>query len=260
MYEGTAEEGAAPAAIKVIDVSRPKKRARFIQEVKSHVSLSEAKAANIIPVLDYSLEELTEPNGGVKGYIAMPMAVGSLHDFSESYVHRTELCLETFLGITRGIEQAHNKGVIHRDIKPANIQFLESSLKDPMVSDFGICYLKETSDAERITELGETVGARFFMAPEQEQGGATEVGFPADLYALGKLLHYMITGRTLSREKLSEAFSDAELHEDPRLKIIHDQILSRTILEDPARRVQTAGELLAVASEILKSIRRSVAQ
>jgi serine/threonine protein kinase len=99
-----------------------------------------------------------------------------------------------------GIRSAHQHGAIHRDIKPANVLFLDESLREPMVSDFGICFLKETIESERLTEHGETVGAKFFMAPEQERGGITDVAEASDIYALGKLLHFMITSRYLYRE------------------------------------------------------------
>jgi hypothetical protein len=94
------------------------------------------------------------------------------------------------------------------------------------------------------------------MAPEQERGGVTDVDFCADIYTLGKLLHYMLTGRYLYREKLPEAFYEGELEKDKRLGVIQQQILARTIIEEPARRIQSAEVLLQVAGEMLNSLRR----
>jgi serine/threonine protein kinase len=70
VFKAQKEEGKELVAVKVLNVSRPKKRARFVQEVEVHASLSVRGAANIIPVLDHNLEELAEPEGGVRGYIA----------------------------------------------------------------------------------------------------------------------------------------------------------------------------------------------
>jgi serine/threonine protein kinase len=243
------------AAVKVIRLSRPKKRARFIQELKIHALLSEKGASNVIPVLDHNLEEIFDSENAVRGYIAMPIAVCSLHDRYRLYNLRTEFCLETFFGIVTGVREAHQQGAIHRDIKPANVLFLDESLREPMVSDFGICFLKETIDSERVTEHGETVGARFFMAPEQERGGVTDVTESSDIYALGKLLHYMITSRFLYREELSKAFQDNELREDERLKIVRDDLLARMIVEDASRRIQSADEVLEITSKILDAFR-----
>lgn len=94
------------------------------------------------------------------------------------------------------------------------------------------------------------------MAPEQERGGVTDVDFSADIYTLGKLLHYMLTGRYLYREKLLEAFSEGELDKDKRLNVIRQQILARTIVEEPGSRIQSAEELLEVVEEMLNSLRQ----
>jgi serine/threonine protein kinase len=243
------------AAVKVIELTRPKKRARFIQELKIHALLSAKGASNVIPVLDHNLEQISGSENAVRGYIAMPLAVCSLYDRYRLYNLRTEFCLETFLGIVTGIREAHQQGAIHRDIKPANVLFLDDSFKQPMVSDFGICFLKETIDSDRVTEHGETVGARSFMAPEQERGGVTDVTESSDIYALGKLLHFMITSRRLYRENLSEAFEINEIRADERLEIVRDDLLARMIVEDPSKRIQSADEVLEITSKILGAFR-----
>ncbi|HEV2960775.1 MAG TPA: hypothetical protein VG649_03050, partial [Candidatus Angelobacter sp.] len=107
----------------------------------------------------------------------------------------------------------------------------------------------------RVTEHGETVGARFFMAPEQERGGVTDVTESSDIYALGKLLHFMITSRNLFREELSRAFLDNELREDKRLNIVRDDLLARMIVEDPSKRIQSANEVLEITSNMLGDFR-----
>ncbi len=258
VFRATREEGTAAAAVKVIGLSKPKKKARFMQEIKIQVLLSEKKAPNVMPVLDHNLEEVSEPENSVRGYIAMPLAVHSLDNRIRNglYNLRTEFCLETFLGIATGIQAAHEHGAVHRDIKPANILFLDESLKQPMVSDFGICFLKETHESDRLTEHGETVGARFFMAPEQERGGVTDVDESSDVYALGKLLHFMITSRYLFREQLSEAFSDEEVAKDQRLELIRNDLLARMIVEDRSERIQTAAEVLEITHTTLGRFRR----
>ena len=243
------------AAVKVIRLSRAKKKARFIQELKIHIQLSETHAPNVIPVIDHNLEDISNSEDAIRGYIAMPVAVCSLDDRYQLYNLRTEFCLETFFGIVTGVRAAHHLGAIHRDIKPANVLFLDESLKEPMVSDFGICYLKETIENERLTEHGETVGARFFMAPEQERGGVTDVDESSDVYALGKLLHFMITSRYLYREELSTSFRDEELGQDERLKVIRDDLLAHMIVEDRSKRIQSAGELLEITEKMLGAFR-----
>ena len=254
VFRATRDEGTL-AAVKVIRLSKPKKRARFIQELKTHVLLSQKGAANIMPILDHNLEEISDSENAVRGYVAMPIAACSLDDRYKLYNLRTEFCMETFFGIVNGIRQAHEYGIIHRDIKPGNVLFLDESLKEPLVSDFGICFLKETVEGERLTEHDETVGARFFMAPEQERGGVTDVTEASDIYALGKLLHYMISSRRLYREELSKAFDDSELRKDERLTIVRDELLTRMIVEDASKRIQSAKEVLEIVSNMLSMFR-----
>lgn len=256
VFQASRDEGAV-AAVKVIGLSKPKKRERFIRELKIHAALSQRSAPNVIPILDHNLEEISDSEHAVRGYIAMPIAVCSLYDRSSLYNLRTELCLETFVGIVTGIQSAHRQGAIHRDIKPANVLFLDESLREPMVSDFGICFLKESLESDRITEHGETVGARFFMAPEQERGGVTDVTESSDIYALGKLLHFMVTSRFLYREEVAKAFEEEELRNDERLGIVRDELLARMIVEEPLKRIQSVDEILEIASRILRSYTHS---
>src|SRR5438067_6591744 len=79
VFRATRDEGTV-AAVKVIRLSKPKKRARFIQELKIHALLSEKGASNVIRVLDHNLEQIADSENAVRGYIAMPEAVCSLGD------------------------------------------------------------------------------------------------------------------------------------------------------------------------------------
>ncbi|HOC43282.1 MAG TPA: serine/threonine-protein kinase [Thermoanaerobaculales bacterium] len=254
VYAASAGEGQPLAAIKVINATRPKKRARFLREISAHDVLSSQGAPNIMPLLDHNLNELEQ--GGVQGFIVMPRAHSSLEDVTGILVGRTELCLEVFEGIVNGVLQAHNAGVVHRDIKPGNVLFTDETLRNPLLSDFGISLLRETTETDRLTEAGETVGAKYFMAPEQERGGVSDVGPSADIYALGKLLHFMLTGRYLYREELESAFSPDELQRDPRIRVILDRILRRTVVENPDQRIGDCSDLLAVVREVREGASR----
>jgi len=164
VFSATAEEGQRESAIKVIKATKAKKRARFLQEIAVHAALSAQNAPNIVPVIDHNLEQLE--GGEVKGFIVMPLAELSLADASNRMIGRTELCLEVFEGVVNGVVQAHQVDVIHRDIKPGNVLFLDATLRNPLVTDFGISLLRETTNKDRLTDAGETVGAKYFMAPE----------------------------------------------------------------------------------------------
>jgi serine/threonine protein kinase len=249
VYAATGEEGTEEVAIKIIKAYKPKKRARFIREVEAQIKLTLGKAGNIVSIIGHNLKDLSE--GKTSGYYVMPMAINTLEKALPIFVWRVEICLEIFEGIVNGIKSAHQAGIIHRDIKPQNILFLDKSLKEPLIGDFGICFLKDKKDG-RITENGETVGAKYFMAPEQERGGIVDVEKSADIYPLGKLLHHMLTERMIYREEIEGAFTEEEIKREPRLIEIHEKLLSKTIVEDPHERIQTANELLKIIRHLRK--------
>ncbi len=91
-------------------------------------------------------------------------------------------------GVAAGLAHAHEGGIIHRDLKPENILFNETGT--PMIGDFGSAVEPRPEDAG-VSRCG-TTGTPNYRAPEQARGGPVT---PAvDLYALGVMLHEMLTG------------------------------------------------------------------
>jgi serine/threonine protein kinase len=113
--------------------------------------------------------------------------------------------VRTFLEISRGLQAAHDKGISHRDIKPENV-FVR---KDGSVAlgDFGLCH--DQTEAVRLTAPSEPIGSRHFIAPEYEDGRADQVTQAGDIYSLGKLLYWLLSGGVIfSREKFRETEYD----------------------------------------------------
>jgi len=257
VFKALRHEGEAVLALKEIRASptQPKRSKRLQQELEVHRILSERHAPNIMPLVDYNID--LRPDGRLRGYLVMPYAPHSLDRNARIFTGRVELSLEVLIGIAPGVRVAHEAKIIHRDIKPANILFLDDTFRTPLLSDFGICFLKDTPAVGRVTDVDESVGARFFMAPEQERGGQVDVRESADIYALGKLLHYMLTNRTLFREELGEAFLPRECANDPRLEIIRERVLRRSIILDPAARVSSAEELIEILAALQAEFTRT---
>ena len=88
------------------------------------------------------------------------------------------------------LDAAHRAGVVHRDLKPGNVFLVEGEAVDVRLLDFGIARVVR---ATALTRTGGTPGTAGYMAPEQVRGEG--VGPPADLWALGVVLHEMLTGR-----------------------------------------------------------------
>jgi serine/threonine protein kinase len=128
--------------------------------------------------------------------------------------HRPTLseALDLFDGIVRGVQHAHDAGLVHRDLKPANVllQRVREGLI-PKVSDFGIAKIFGEGMGTGQTMAGIAMGTPRYMAPEQFTDAAS-VDQRADLFSLGCILFELVTGQT--------AFAPAnvfEAHDSARL-------------------------------------------
>jgi serine/threonine protein kinase len=157
---------------------------------------------NIIKLVDHSALDAL-PQEKEKQYIVMPIAAGGdLSDVACSFKGDVERVLSVALQISEGLQSAHGKNVIHRDLKPENV-LLSGNGDEIWISDFGICLIRD--GRPRNTRTGEVVGPVIFMAPELEGGGELAVEPDADIYSLGKVMYYLLTGGVrLPREELGD--------------------------------------------------------
>ena len=94
--------------------------------------------------------------------------------------------------VADALSYAHMHGVVHRDIKPDNI-LLDGQSGRAMVTDFGIARATTEGDS-RLTATGTAIGTPAYMSPEQ-CAGDRELDGRSDLYSLGAVAYYMITGQ-----------------------------------------------------------------
>jgi serine/threonine protein kinase len=156
-----------------------------------------------------------------------------------------------FMGICKGLSAAHDANITHRDIKPENI-LLQSENGPAVIADFGICYVE---NGEHLTLTHEQVGARFFMAPELEDGRTDLVSTKCDTYSLGKLLYWMLSGgQIFSREKHREAQYDlVRLHGASILEHVN-RLLDRLIITDPISRAQNASVIIDGLKPVMRAL------
>lgn len=93
--------------------------------------------------------------------------------------------------ISEAIGYAHAQGVVHRDLKPSNV--LIDWQGEPRLTDFGLA--KQLESDSDLTISGQVLGSPNFMAPEQAAGRRSEVGPRSDIYSLGAILYFCMTGR-----------------------------------------------------------------
>ena len=96
--------------------------------------------------------------------------------------------------IVNGLEAVHQAGIVHRDLKSSNIILVQSGQgMRPVISDFGLA-LASSAECPSPSAPGESlVGTPEYIAPEQLEG--VEVTPATDIYSLGVVIYYMITGR-----------------------------------------------------------------
>ncbi len=98
---------------------------------------------------------------------------------------------ELVAAISRAISFAHDHGVLHRDLKPSNILIADDGT--PLVSDFGLA--KQTGAQAELTRSGVLLGTPAYMSPEQAGSRRGLVGPASDVYSLGSVLYFALTGR-----------------------------------------------------------------
>jgi serine/threonine protein kinase len=149
--------------------------------------------------------------------------------------------------IAEAVHYAHERGVLHRDLKPSNI--LLDSHDQPRVTDFGLA--KNLSADAELTEAGQVLGAPSFIPPEQAAGLTEEVGRPSDVYALGGILYYLLTGHppfaaetpmaTLARVLNHDPVAPRKLNADIPQRL--ENICLKCLEKRPQRRYPTAKDL-----------------
>jgi hypothetical protein len=217
---------------------------RFAREIKLAAGLQQA---NIVPLLSA---------GDTEGlpYYTMPFVDGlSLRARLErNGALSVGEAVSVLRDVTRALAYAHERGVVHRDIKPENILLSGDAA---VVTDFGIAKALSASRTQApggtLTQLGTSIGTPAYMAPEQASGDpATD--HRADLYALGCVAYELLAGRAPFAGRPTHQLFAAHLTEVPAplggtradVPPALAQLVARLLEKDPARRPQTAREVL----------------
>ncbi len=146
------------------------------------------------------------------------------------------------LQILEGLGAAHDLGIMHRDLKPGNIMINQSGYVKLM--DFGIARLE---NAERMTQQNSVIGTLEYLAPELVKGQTPSKS--SDLYALGVMLHEMLSGNTLFQADSEAALMYQIAHTSPKIHLPETdprlvRILKKLTYKQVQKRYQDTREVI----------------
>ncbi len=160
--------------------------------------------------------------------------------------------------VAHSLADAHARGLVHRDIKPANIYVCRMGLDYDFakVLDFGLVKVKHRPAGDTLATIEHTAtGTPAYMAPETILGDV-DVDRRADVYALGCVAYYLLTGQLVfeadtSMKMLMHHLNTAPVPPSQRTEMPIPRELDELVLaclqKDPSRRPQNAGELFRMA-------------
>ena len=210
---------------------------RFKNESKAIAVLSHP---NIVKVFDVSFGDLIQ-------YIVMEYIDGiTLKEYIERQGSlKWKDAVFFAIQILKGLQHAHDKGIVHRDVKPQNIMVLsDGSIK---VTDFGIARFARN---EQLTITDKAIGSVHYISPEQARGEKTDE--KADIYSVGVMLYEMLTGSLPFEAESAVSVAIMQLQRDPKLPsevnpsvpLGLEQITMHAMQKSAERRYQSAAEML----------------
>jgi hypothetical protein len=254
---------ARPAAIKLIrpevlgldDAGRKNACSRFEREARATAALG---SCHTITIYDFGVTA----DGSF--YYVMELLRGlSLDELVRRFGPVTPNRVVHFLRqACHSLGEAHDRGLIHRDVKPANIFTCRLGNEHDFVKvlDFGLVKARGPAEigATELTAEGVAAGTPAFMPPEMALGKPGMDG-RADLYALGCVGYWLLTGERVFEADTPLATVIAHVHEKPRPPSLRTELeipdsLERVIMacleKDPANRPASAAELNAVLAAV----------
>src|SRR6478672_1883307 len=233
-------------ALKVMSpalVNDAESASRFAREASSAARIIHP---NVAAVFDY---------GESEGLIYLVMEFVDGQPLSRILAREAPLSVERALDLARqiadGLGAAHELGIVHRDLKPDNILVSRSrsGREVAKVVDFGIAKAMQEGAGEALTRTGLVIGTPEFMSPEQLLGDPIDAR--SDLYALGCIMHLMLTAapafdaptrEQMIKRRLSENPPHAQAL-DPGIPDAIDRVISRLLARTPDDRYSSAAEV-----------------
>ena len=253
-------------ALKVLFATDANRAASVRMEQEARV-IARLEHPGIVPVHDAGIL----PDGRV--YYTMKLVHGKRLDRYADAGSSIAEVLHIFEKVCQAVAFAHAHGVIHRDLKPENI--MVGPFGEVLVMDWGVAKLLH-NPAPRVdsaqlpedspsreqdgTANGTIVGTPGYMAPEQSQGLVDLASQRTDVFGLGAILHFLLTGRPPSPDPARDRADPSALVIGPPIAVRAiprplQAVCRKAMATKPEERYETAQELAADIGRFLAADR-----
>ncbi len=155
--------------------------------------------------------------------------------------------------VADALHHAHSFGIVHRDVKPANLMLLPGG--EPKLLDFGIAKIAEAPGHWSLA--GQVIGTPLYMSPEQALGAPVDAR--SDVFALGAVLYFLLTGRPPFAAATIPHILLRIVHDDPpppsllgiELPEDVEYVLARATAKIPQHRYQSAAAMSQDIGDVL---------
>ncbi|MGH9529380.1 MAG: protein kinase domain-containing protein [Terriglobales bacterium] len=210
----------------ILDIPDPASVQLFYKECDVLASMSHPNIVEIFDIGEF------EDEGKKKPYFVMPLLPGTTLDaLMRKSSHRltVERTIEIISQSCRGLQAAHERGLVHRDLKPSNIFVMEDdSVK---IIDFGVAHLADTHTTRA------QKGTLLYMSPEQIQ--LKPLTSASDIFSLSVVCYEALAGRHPFQRARADEVVDSILHEIPppasELNSVVSQPVSRVLHKGMAK-------------------------
>jgi tRNA A-37 threonylcarbamoyl transferase component Bud32 len=203
-------------------------------------TLAQCEHPNLVRVIDVDFDD-------ARPFLVMEYVPGvSLEQFAQQHQPGPHESARIVGELAKAVSYLHGKGIIHQDIKPGNVIIDENGR--PRLIDLGLARLRDAWSSDDTDWIG---GTYSYMSPEQAQGRHDRIGPATDIFGLGGVLYYLLTGRPLYQGLTRESLrTQARKADYLRIRRIHpgvpralERICQKALAANPEERYRTAAKL-----------------